>query len=473
MNEHPIVSVIIPVFNRADSLSKCLGSVLEAVPHDSEIIIVDDGSTDSSLAVANRFAEHDERFVVRTQENSGWAGKPRNVGLSLARGKYVMFVDSDDALTETGLRNAIAFAEYHESDITLCRVSSHVRRIWEDVWEITEARPKLKKLVRTNHVMKLWRNSFLERTGLQFDENPRRLEDAIFCFRAYSATDKISLFADEVVYEIDRFSVGIEEQKTSAGAHISRQSIDWAAYRYSVKDSIDPLITAPFEEADIKAAVTDFFSRVVLSRFNRRWTDSPVKRRYELAELGFDLADRYADYLAVDQLVPQRRRILRSLWRADYLNVWRFARSRSRSSALSVRAGEGKGNRLVLDVLRIDEKGSSRPLDIDLALVAVKDKNALPVVLAEGIELNADGTTVITVPARKLRSGVSYYLRVTSGESTGDAYVMPAEATNVVGARKPISLLPSVHFGTVDYKRLTIIRSGFAQSLRAAAKRRN
>lgn len=126
----------------------------------------------------------------------------------------------------------------------------------------------------------------------------------------------------------------------------------------------------------------------------------------------------------------------------------------------------------MLDVLHIDDEGSSRPSNIDISLVAVKDKNALPVVLAEGIELNADGTTVISVPVRKLRSGVSYYLRVTSGESTGDAYVMPAEAADIE-AKKPISLLPSVHFGTVDYKRLTIKRSGFAQSLRAAAKRRN
>lgn len=464
MRELPIVSVIIPVFNRETSLRKCIDSVLEAVPPNSEIIIVDDGSTDGSLAAAQELADQDQRIIVRTQPNSGWAGKPRNVGLDLASGKYILFVDSDDGLTADGLKPALVFADEADSDILLIRIVSEHRRLWDDVFEKTDRAPSLRTLVRSNFVMKLWRRSFLEEAGLRFEEEPKRLEDAIFCFRAYSLTNRIAVYADHVVYELDRFSTG---------SHISRQSIDWATYCGSVKDSIDPLITAPFAEADIKSAVTDFFSRVVLSRLNRQWTGLPISQRYALAELGFDLADRYADYLAVDQLVPQRRRILRSLWRADYLNVWRFARSRSRSSALSVRAGEGKGNRLVLDVLRIDEKGSSRPLDIDLALVAVKDKNALPVVLAEGIELNADGTTVITVPARKLMSGVSYYLRVTSGESTGDAYVMPAEAANVVGARKPISLLPSVHFGTVDYKRLTIKRSGFAQSLRAAAKRRN
>lgn len=463
MREWPIVSVVIPVFNRETSLRKCVDSVLEAVPPNSEIIIVDDGSTDGSLAAAQELAEQDERIIARTQPNSGWAGKPRNVGLGLASGKYVLFVDSDDGLTADGLKPALVFADEADSDILLIRIVSEHRRLWDDVFEKTDSAPTLRTLVRSNFVMKLWRRSFLEKAGLRFEEDPARLEDAVFCFRAYSLTNRIAVYADHVVYELDRFSTG---------SHISKQAIDWDAYREQVCDSIDPLITAPFERADIKAAVTDFFSRVVLSRFNRRWTDSLIKRRYELAELGFELAARYAEHIDANQLAPQRRRILRSLWREDYLNVWRFARSKSRSAALSVRASVGQGNRLMLDVLHIDDEGSSRPSNIDVSLVAVKDKNALPVVLAEGIELSADGTTVISVPVRKLRSGVSYYLRVISGESTGDAYVMPAEASNV-GARKPISLLPSVYFETVGYKRLTIKRSGFVQSLKAAAQRRN
>lgn len=463
MCELPIVSVIIPVFNRETSLRKCIDSVLEAVPPNSEIIIVDDGSTDGSLAVAQELADQDERIIVRTQPNSGWAGKPRNVGLGLASGKYVLFVDSDDGLTRDGLKPALVFADEADTDILLIRIVSEHRRLWDDVFEKTDSAPSLRTLVRSNFVMKLWRRSFLEAAGLRFEEEPARLEDAVFCFRAYSLTNRIAVYADHVVYELDRFSTG---------SHISKQAIDWDAYGESIRDAIDPLIVAPFEEADIKAAVTDFFSRVVLSRFNRRWTDSPVKRRYGLAELGFELAARYAEHIDADHLVPQRRRILRSLLREDYLNVWRFARSKSRSAALSVRASVGQGNRLMLDVLHIDDKGSSRPSNIDISLVAVKDKSALPVVLAEGIELNADGTTVISVPVRKLRSGVSYYLRVTSGESTGDAYVMPAETADVE-AKKPIPFFPSAQFGTLGYKRLTIKRSGFVQSMKAVAKRRN
>ncbi|MGN0571508.1 MAG: glycosyltransferase family 2 protein [Candidatus Fimenecus sp.] len=91
----PKVSVIVPVYNVAAYLSKCIESIQNQTEKDIEIILVNDGSTDESGAICNAYAEKDGRIKVIHQENSG-QGAARNTGLSAACGMYVLFVDSDD-----------------------------------------------------------------------------------------------------------------------------------------------------------------------------------------------------------------------------------------------------------------------------------------------------------------------------------------------------------------------------------------
>lgn len=89
------VSVIIPVYNVENYLEKCLNSVINQTLRDIEIICINDGSNDKSLGILEKFAEIDNRIKILSSENRG-AGAARNHGLSLARGEYISFVDSDD-----------------------------------------------------------------------------------------------------------------------------------------------------------------------------------------------------------------------------------------------------------------------------------------------------------------------------------------------------------------------------------------
>lgn len=91
----PLVSVIVPVYNTAGYLGECLESLKEQSLKDIEIIVIDDGSTDGSGQICDSFAEEDDRFVVLHKENEG-VSVARNIGLDYARGRYLMFVDSDD-----------------------------------------------------------------------------------------------------------------------------------------------------------------------------------------------------------------------------------------------------------------------------------------------------------------------------------------------------------------------------------------
>ena len=93
--ERPLVSVIIPVYNMEPFLCECLDSVIHQTYDRLEIILVDDGSTDTSGEICDRYAEVDHRITVIHKENGG-LGNARNVGQDAASGKYIIFLDSDD-----------------------------------------------------------------------------------------------------------------------------------------------------------------------------------------------------------------------------------------------------------------------------------------------------------------------------------------------------------------------------------------
>ena len=91
------ISVILPCYNAGAYLSACLDSLFAQSMRDFEVIFVDDGSRDDSLALARRYAERDARIHVISQENQG-VSAARNLGLAHARGEWITFVDGDDLL---------------------------------------------------------------------------------------------------------------------------------------------------------------------------------------------------------------------------------------------------------------------------------------------------------------------------------------------------------------------------------------
>ena len=89
------VSVIVPVYNTEKYLEQCLNSILGQTLQEIEVICVDDGSTDGSVQMIERMSLEDERLVLLKQKNAG-GGAARNLGMEKAKGKYLMFLDSDD-----------------------------------------------------------------------------------------------------------------------------------------------------------------------------------------------------------------------------------------------------------------------------------------------------------------------------------------------------------------------------------------
>lgn len=114
----PVLSVIIPVYNVGNYLSRCLESVIGQDFDAMEIIIVNDGSTDDSAAVIARYAAKDQRIIVVEKENGGLVSA-RRTGLERASGKYVHHLDGDDYLASGAYKTLIAKMEQEEADLLL------------------------------------------------------------------------------------------------------------------------------------------------------------------------------------------------------------------------------------------------------------------------------------------------------------------------------------------------------------------
>lgn len=113
-----IVSAIVPIYNVEQYLSMCVHSIMQQTLKDIEIILIDDGSTDRSGKLADYFQQQDSRIKVIHQENKGLSAA-RNVGLDMAQGTYIAFVDSDDWIVKNAFEKLVLTAEAVDADMVM------------------------------------------------------------------------------------------------------------------------------------------------------------------------------------------------------------------------------------------------------------------------------------------------------------------------------------------------------------------
>ena len=114
-----LISIVIPVYNVEDFLERCLDSVSCQTYKETEVIIVNDGSTDSSPEIIERYVEEYPNFKSFTIENSGQGGA-RNFGIEKANGEYIAFLDSDDYISPNCIELLAETAKRENSDIVVC-----------------------------------------------------------------------------------------------------------------------------------------------------------------------------------------------------------------------------------------------------------------------------------------------------------------------------------------------------------------
>ncbi|MBP3692698.1 MAG: glycosyltransferase [Clostridia bacterium] len=116
---HPLISVIIPVYNSEKYLESCINSVLNQTYFNLEIILVNDGSTDSSANICDAFAQKDSRIKVIHKQNGGQADA-RNKALDIAQGEYIGFVDSDDTVAPEMYEKLYSAINEYDCTVAMC-----------------------------------------------------------------------------------------------------------------------------------------------------------------------------------------------------------------------------------------------------------------------------------------------------------------------------------------------------------------
>jgi len=191
------VSVIVPVYNLEAYVEKCLDSLVNQTLEDIEIIVINDGSKDNSQKIIEKYEKlYPNKIRAYIKENAG-QGVARNLGLQVAKGKYISFVDGDDYLEPTALEEMYALGEEKFADICIC----DYKEIYEDGTEkeIKEVEDGGLKEIKKSYIMampgfcnKLFKRSYLEKIKFQF-EPLRAYED----FASYAA---VGLKAENIAY---------------------------------------------------------------------------------------------------------------------------------------------------------------------------------------------------------------------------------------------------------------------------------
>lgn len=202
---NPLISVVIPVYNVEQFLCECVDSVLSQTFEDYEIILVDDGATDSSGKLCDEYAQKDSRIKVIHRENGGLSAA-RNTGLDEACGKYIYFLDSDDWIRKDTLELLVASAQSDNSDVvffdafvffTDCEEDPNVYK-YERSKKYATARGQqmLIELLKTDEYrtavpLMMFRTDYLKSNGLRFQEGILH-EDELFTYLVYNADGTIS-----------------------------------------------------------------------------------------------------------------------------------------------------------------------------------------------------------------------------------------------------------------------------------------
>lgn len=294
----PKISIIVPVYNTARYLARCLDSIAAQTFTDWECICVDDGSPDASGAILDEYAAKDSRFVVLHQENGG-VSRARNAGLDVARGEWIAFVDSDDWVEPETFALAHEAAAAHNADLVQ----------WDYVFEDNGKRivglslaegpfsvsknatyfcPSmchklvLRKLIYDNHLL--------------FPENIRLSEDRLFSFQcsliarrafhlnralyhytanassaSHNMTREMILEEVEVVKEMERFSLDFERNAVLSGGGYDGAPLLFAQ---KLEPKLHALLGLLEPDANLCRAVFPETNRKLFGNFLRKKTRS-------------------------------------------------------------------------------------------------------------------------------------------------------------------------------------------------------
>ena len=238
MPKAPLVSIIIPVDNSTEYIEAALSCVTDQKYGRLEIIVINDGSTDSSEDIILRFAENDPRIIYKKTENRG-PSAARNTGIDIARGSFISFVDADDLVSDEYIRSMIA--QIAPSDVCVCkkvRWNQHTGRSTVDGWkdcygtkyDLKRHRLEYQRSMR-GVTGRLFKTSIIRDNNVRFIEGMNYGEDMHFNYKYFKYIDE-AMFIDEALYT---YRIHNKQSLTSQDHTFFLKQ--WSAQRRCIKDT--------------------------------------------------------------------------------------------------------------------------------------------------------------------------------------------------------------------------------------------
>ncbi len=198
-----MVSILLPVYNVAEYLPKCIESILSQTYYNLQIVLIDDGSQDDSWSICQKYAKQDKRIEIYHQKNQGVA-TVRNKLLSYAKGEYTLFVDSDDWIEPKMVETLLNLAKCHKADITICNnvindnrfnAESNSIKIWSQEQAIFYFLQHI--IIRGSLCNKMIRTVLIQNE--KFDQDISYGEDALMCWILLQKVKKV-IFTNQPLY---------------------------------------------------------------------------------------------------------------------------------------------------------------------------------------------------------------------------------------------------------------------------------
>ena len=324
----PRLSVVVPVYNVEDFLAPCLDSIAAQTFGDLEVVLVNDGSTDSSPAIAEAYTRRDERFKLVHRPNGGLSAA-RNTGIEHATGDYLAFVDSDDLLPADAYELLVGSLERTGSDfatgkvLRLMSTGTRTARFLAGVFRetrlkthITKYRPLLSDRSAWN---KVFRRSFWDEHGLRFPEG-RINEDIPVILPLHFSARSVDVIAEPVYYwrSRDTGELSITERRAEVQALQTRL---WA-----VTDVHDWLATHGFHKA------THWYDETIVADDLRSYLNALDRGDDEYRELFLEKVNALLDsadddiYDGLTALERLKWHLVRRRLMPELLEVLRFQR---------------------------------------------------------------------------------------------------------------------------------------------------
>ncbi len=234
MSSIPTVSILVPIYNVEKYLPQCLDSLVNQTLKSIEIICLNDGSTDSSLEILHSYAAKDDRIVIIDKPNSGY-GDSMNLGLAVAKGKYIGIVESDDWIELDAFEKLYQLASWHQADVVKAnyfKFSGGKNRLFSEIsprltgkvfgsdWQPDSPQHLIERRGYRDFFQfapaiwsAIYRREFLEKNDIKFLPTPgASYQDTSFNFKVWALAERVVFTSDAFVhYRLDNSNSSVND----------------------------------------------------------------------------------------------------------------------------------------------------------------------------------------------------------------------------------------------------------------------